>query len=541
MVTVGLFGANCARRPARPHHTSHASGGPAAPARTVRRDSVPLVLGALTLALFTLWWAGSGTLLADFGGDNAVYWLTANHYSPWSTATPPAADFAAHSVYPPLYPWVMALTGGGVSIAAAHRVTAFIVLLAGLACWHWLRALGLPRTVTLLALALLAATRIVLLEGLELHSEHLYLALWLAAAALCAAPGITPTRLRLAALLVGAACLTRSFGLTLVASFLWWLLLMRPRGAWQAALLAVAPLVLQNLLHQGNSRYLTEMLALYEAAGPVARLMLNLERLWPAWQGTFGVVSQPGFLSGLPLLLLLAALPALVRGLRTKCFDAWSMLAYTLLMAAWPYPAEYERMCYPLLPFVLGFALASTRALWPTRLDARLAFAPVLALWLAAIAPFAALVGSRLASPPADPALAPYLRSSAWFDPDPTTAFPTLAYQRAVSEALRDLPKRLPADACVRAIKPSIVAALSGLAATGFPPYRQSTEATRDALAAGPCRYFFIMMAASPSFPEYYYPLKRLEPWLEILAVYPNPLRADRPAALLARLRDARP
>ncbi|MGE0857733.1 MAG: hypothetical protein AB7I01_00185 [Gammaproteobacteria bacterium] len=507
----------------------------------MRRDSVPLILGAFTLAMFVLWWAGSGTLLADFGGDNAVYWLTANHYSPWSTPTPPAAAFAAHSIYPPLYPWVMALAGGGVSLAAAHRVTALIVLLAGLAGWSWLRVLGVPRMVALLALVLLAMTRIVLLEGLELHSEHLYLALWLAAAALCGAPGLTPTRLLVAALLVGAACLTRSFGLTLVASFLWWLLLTRPRGAWPAALLAVAPLVLQNLLHQGNARYLGEMFALYEAAGPGARLMLNVERLWPAWQGAFGVVSQPGFLSGLPLVLLLAALPALGRGLRAKRFDAWSVLAYTLLMAAWPYPAEYERMCYPLLPFVLGFALASARALWPARLDARLAVAPVLALWLAAIAPFAALVGARLATPPADPGLAPYLRSSAWFDPEPTTAFPTLAYQRAVSEALRGLPARLPGDACVRAIKPSVVAALSGLAATGFPPYQQSTEATRDALATGPCRYLFILMFPSPSFPEYYYPLKRLEPWLEILAVYPNPLRTDRPAALLARLRDTPP
>ena len=48
---------------------------------------------------------------------------------------------------------------------------------------------------------------------------------------------------------------------------------------------------------------------------------------------------------------------------------------------------------------MLGQALVSARDLWPARLDARLAFAPALALWLAAITPFAALVGSRLATP----------------------------------------------------------------------------------------------------------------------------------------------
>ena len=83
------------------------------------------------LALFTLWWAGSGTLLADFGGDNAIYFLTANHHSPYGVAHPAAAQFASGSVYPPLYAWLLALTGGGTSLAAAHRVTALIIIGTG--------------------------------------------------------------------------------------------------------------------------------------------------------------------------------------------------------------------------------------------------------------------------------------------------------------------------------------------------------------------------------------------------------------------------
>ena len=57
-----------------------------APADTLRASTVVLAGLALLLTAFTLWWAGSGTLLADFGGDNAVYFLTASHYSPYGAA-----------------------------------------------------------------------------------------------------------------------------------------------------------------------------------------------------------------------------------------------------------------------------------------------------------------------------------------------------------------------------------------------------------------------------------------------------------------------
>ena len=71
------------------------------PADFLRASTGALTGLALLLAAFTLWWAGSGTLLANFGGDNAIYFLTANHYSPYGVAHPAAAEFAANSIYPP--------------------------------------------------------------------------------------------------------------------------------------------------------------------------------------------------------------------------------------------------------------------------------------------------------------------------------------------------------------------------------------------------------------------------------------------------------
>ena len=62
------------------------------------------------LGAAVLWW-GASTILADFGGDNAVYWLTANFWSPWGGHVAAAEQFAHGTIYPPLYPLVLAVTG----------------------------------------------------------------------------------------------------------------------------------------------------------------------------------------------------------------------------------------------------------------------------------------------------------------------------------------------------------------------------------------------------------------------------------------------
>lgn len=494
---------------------------------------------AALLALFTLWWAGSGTLLADFGGDNAVYFLTASHYSPYGAPHPAAAEFAARSVYPPLYPWLLAISGGGGSLAAAHRVTAVMIILAGVAVYGFARALAEARGVAMTVVAMCALARITLLEGLELHSEHLYLLCWASAALLLGAARPTPRALLLAGCAVAGAYLTRSFGLSLVASLALWLAITRPPRAWLAVLPPLAALLWLGLTHGGNARYAHDLVALYQAVGIAARLVMNASALPQAWLGVFGETAQSGFLPALPALLAALAVVGLILRLRRLAFDGLSVLAYVALMLLWPYPAEYERMCYPLLPFALLYAVLAVRALAP-RIEPRLACALPLLVAAAAIAPFALLVQARLAAPPADPGLWPYTRSSAWFDPDPAAAFPTLGYQRAITEALHDIARRtdMPGDACLLAIKPSVAALYSGRRVDGYPPFELDDEATRKRIAAGRCHYLFMMMGASPSYPQYYYPYARMKPWLEVLAVYRNRLMPERPAALLARLRD---
>jgi len=83
------------------------------------------IIGLLALTFiataYYLWtWSD---VLAHFGGDNAYYLLTANYLSPYSSANPVASYYSGISQYPPLYPLLLALSGGGESLLMAHIVT----------------------------------------------------------------------------------------------------------------------------------------------------------------------------------------------------------------------------------------------------------------------------------------------------------------------------------------------------------------------------------------------------------------------------------
>ncbi|MGH8596886.1 MAG: hypothetical protein ACREXT_09540, partial [Gammaproteobacteria bacterium] len=207
------------------------------------------------------------------------------------------------------------------------------------------------------------------------------------------------------------------------------------------------------------------------------------------------------------------------------------------LIFLWPYPAEYERMLYPMLPLILLQGAAGLNALRAPRAQAGNAL--LITLVLVAILPFALLVQSRLAAPPADSTYRPYLRTRAWYFVDPATAFGTMAYVRAIIDALQDIQQqtRVPAGDCLVAIKPALVALYSGLPVDGPPAFTRTSDEIEHAIRHGRCHYLFMMLAPSPSYPQQYFPYQRLERRLTVLTFYHSPLLAkDRPAAILARL-----
>ena len=504
-----------------------------------RRTVIAATFVALTC--FYLFW-GWSTILADFGGDNAVYWLTANHWSPYGIAVPPAEQFAADSVYPPAYPFVLAAFGGGESLLGAHLVSSVLLVLAFVAIYRFFRTLGIDWRLTLALVVLFAATRITLIEGLQIHSEHLYLVLSYTALLLAKRGENNRTALYLAAICVVAAYLTRSFGLTLVASFLAYLVLTRRRGLSICALIIGAPVVLWSALHGGSTHYLSSMMELYQRSGIGAQLASNLDYLWLKWLYCFGEPEQAGFTYYGPAAIALVCLCGTVARAHTRTFDGLYALAYLALIVIWPYPAEYERLLYPLLPLLFAHGIIAVDIIMQRVPHAvnRYAGAVLLIVILAATElPFALLAASRLADRPSDSGFTPYTRSLPWFFTDAGTAIANVGYHRAVTEALIDIRTagRVAAHECLLAIKPSIVSAYSHRISHGPPAFTALPEAFDRALATSPCAHLFMMQTASPSFPQPYYPYARLAGRLEVIAAYANPVVDGTPAAILARLK----
>lgn len=80
------------------------------------------ILGFFVVAVIYYHWIWSN-ILAGFVGDNAVYLLTTEYSSPYLDSSAVAKQFAKASKYPPLYPAVLALLGGGNSVLVAHLIT----------------------------------------------------------------------------------------------------------------------------------------------------------------------------------------------------------------------------------------------------------------------------------------------------------------------------------------------------------------------------------------------------------------------------------
>ncbi|MBI4692647.1 MAG: hypothetical protein HY749_01325 [Gammaproteobacteria bacterium] len=486
--------------------------------------------------LSALLYFSASDLLSEFGGDNAVYWLTANHYSPYGATHPLAAEYAAASRYPPLYPLALAAFGGGTSVFAAHLVSAALLCVGLLAARAYYLVLGIPRAVALALVVLLALVPIMRNGAIELQSEDLYLPLSLAALALMVRyeNSSAPSRLALVGLLVAASLLTRTAGITLVAACAAHALFAR-RPAWllPIAIAALAWAWNSHTQHSTNA-YSHELVDGYLRQGIGPRLLTQLENLPLQWSLALG-----GLLETWPPVILLSTLgfafacAAAGRAWR-RHVDGYYALAYLAVLVVWPFPAEMQRLTSMILPVLLGQAylfVAARRALPAEHrplIAAMLVGVPILVFALPDTVGFAVRMHS-----PVPALLEPYRRTAAWQQHEPQVAIMETALRQAIYATLADVDRLVPAGECVYSIKPS-VASLYGRRRSLQTPPDSDAVAFRAAALAGGCRYFVISLLVSPSARTLYHPLAILRAELTPLAQHPDPF--DPRKRLLAML-----
>lgn len=483
--------------------------------------------------------------LAGMGGDNAVYLLTAKYFSPWSSSSDLAEHFALRSQYPPLYPLLLGLFGGGDSVLMAHLITTGFLLLILLAFRTWLLTLGIGRLTANLAVILFALLPGTVKTAMFLWSENLFLLFTLFVFALTARFEEKNRSLYLlaAAFLIIGATLTRTAGISLVAAFLVYLLFKRPKGGLVMGLLATFPVLISILMkYFGIARkgtgYLGDFIAHYRedpASKLIAQINIESNALWKGWVSNF----EPATLSLLVTLFLILCLMGLVIGFYQRRLDSFYLFFYFLIILVWPYPAEAKRLMYAVIPILMGQGILFISQLARLTTKNKL-FQPAaifLFVLLVISLPGTIFMAQRFIQP-VPPELENYKRNKYFYLSNPMAAMAQTLNVKVLFEDLRSLDSKLPTNALIYGVKPSIIAFHANRLALKAPdPNSDWDSFFRD--TASDSTYFYLMGTTSPANKTPYYPLELIRNRLEILYIVKPYEASNAPmVAILARVRN---
>lgn len=478
--------------------------------------------------------------LGEFGGDSAVYLLTARHFSPWGDPSNVAAYFASTSQYPPLFPFVLGLFGGGESVLIAHIVTTTFLLLAVITFYRWMLDLGFPVSHTSMAAVLFMLLPGVYMEALAIHSENTYL-LSSMAGLMAVSRAETSDQGKwywTGALSIAAASLTRGVGISLVAAFIAYLILRRPVRAWLYAIISTLPMVLWNLLHdkQGPS-YVDSFVEIYSGISLdnlPAHLGAELYALWNGWVGNFSISPIAFPVMGIIGTICLAGM---LYRLWQRKLDGLYVAAYLLLILIWPFPAEAQRFIYVVIPVLIAQGLLFAGMLPRAKLNVRYLDAQIIMLLCIFIVTLPALtltVVRFMHLPPAE--LSGLRHSPGWYAQNPDDAMNNVVFDSLLTNHLRQIEDMVPEGSCIYSIKPSIIGFYANRVSM-IPPRPHLDQSAFDAyLKRTNCRYFYLMGFASPSFPEAYYPLSRLYRSMVVKSVVRTAVPSADPVGMLAEL-----
>lgn len=332
-----------------------------------------LAAGAIP-ALIAFCWQ---SVIATVGDDSVSYLTLARHFAPWRPDALVAPWTAYFSNFPPLFPALLALTGGAhdlfighmvvaagavasfllvhryarerlASEAAALAVTSLFLLLPGM----WLGLVGILSESTYLALSLAALVYEARLRADSPSRAYAVLALWFAAALLSRTAGIALIAAYGATLFVG--CVRRRslpaarswlpVVIPVVAQLAWlWLRPTLATVAYQETMLQLAGLWFQH------------------AATTFAESWHYLSR---GWIGVFAADAAGGARAAILFALVAAAaLAGAVRAALRNRLDGWYVLASLAMLLFWKFNEDNSRrLLYPLLPLVLLHAAEAVRA-----------------------------------------------------------------------------------------------------------------------------------------------------------------------------------
>ena len=365
-----------------------------------------LALAAAVLFIAFAWQSTIATV-----SDDSVSYLAMARWFAGSADAFLAPWLAWHSHFPPFFPMVLAVTGGGRDFLVAHMVVAaFAAASVYLLARYAALRLGSDWGGFWVAAAFLCLpTAWISVKGIL--SESLYLALSLAALLAhekwLAREAPRARAYLLWGVLLALAYSTRAVGVTLIAA---WLLheAMKalstrrlPRAAW----LTLVPTILcagaWALARPGGHMYASTIRSVADTwlAEPLRSARVTSEMLSGGWIASFvaeGDVSSP--VRWVILGVGAIALAGSVRAAMRNRIDGWYVLLSAMLLFLWVFGVDnMRRLLYPVVPIALLHAaeivIVVTRRMRLAK--PRLAVAAVCALPVALCLPATALVAQK--------------------------------------------------------------------------------------------------------------------------------------------------
>ncbi|MGA8258920.1 MAG: hypothetical protein WB783_01785 [Arenicellales bacterium] len=462
-----------------------------------------LVLSCLGGFYYFIAWSDR---LLSFGGDSAGYLLMARHYlqrDPGGVAR----HFTDHSQYPPLFPLLLGLAGGGSDLLAAHLLTATFFILALAVFVLWQRDLGTRGRYALLVATVFALSPGTYFEAVYIHSEGLFLVLTLVILVVYRRSEQDKGCLVwLLPVLVACLSLTRAVGVAMIVAYAACTLRELNGRRLARVALAGAPFVLWTISHSYESDYLHTFFSRLEAgdlSAAAGGMFTNVVAAATQWHLYF-FRSHPHLpvFNQVEVLLSLSTGLAALCGLFVRLFrwklDALFALFYLAIILVWPFPAEMSRFLLPVVPIALAYVVWFSSwivARVAVRPDHQLAGLAAAAVCIIVVAPGLARNAARYLVPlPKE--VARYKRSPRWYVSDPGEAFANIESDAVFYRTTRNIGDFIDENECVYSIKPSVVTYLSG---------RLSRRPElRNGGLTEKCHYVLLLAYSSPSFPSMY-------------------------------------
>ncbi len=459
----------------------------------------------------------------EFNGllsDSYVYLAAAEALSPGAGHNPALLRHLLEAYpFPPLFPALLGLLGGGSSApAASYAIGALLLAAACVAFRHWLRRAGAPRLAATLACVAFACLPLTLQVAMGVLSEPLFMLLIFGTASLLCAQPVTARRWLQAATLVALATLTRSVGVAAAgALLLCWVSARGWRVSWSAPLVAVVPPAAWALFrHLGG--YDDYALASVAGRGPWQLLRINAD----AWRQyavqAVDLALRPHTVIVLTAFGVVAALVFALRLLQGR-FDAWYCAGYLAILMLWPHPHHAARFFFVVAPFALAYVLLGVCALTARRRTTPRAVAAVVPVLLLLLAlPSTATMLTGLWQHRAEP-MVTAMRGPAWYQSRRSQAAISMDFARRLAAFQAAHLPLVPAGACVASIVPQQVLVYgprSGIDLTQI-------EARGQTLAQALSRCPYVLMVAARPYPPLkgigaLYPFEHIRAQMDVLA-----------------------